>query len=168
MIVIPDPVQPAYWSRKCGLDNAFGIRYRPNRTGCGANSVGPPDGAEGSVALGVSPIPEVQNFRNDMPITAGRYKRNPLVDCSIGFTAGARSATGRKGHPGKDEGRGVVHVVMATRYRYQGVCTCEWTSRLRYWRAAAVIDALSHAAEASCDPGTPLVIPSRRGRRREN
>lgn len=53
---------------------------------------------------------------------------------------------------------GVVHVVRASRLRYQATCTCEWSTPPRFVRGFAVVDGLAHARATGCRPGSPLVL----------
>lgn len=55
-------------------------------------------------------------------------------------------------------GTGVV-VAVRPRHRARGRCSCGWVGPPRILLASAKVDALIHAANRGCEPGTPLVQP---------
>ena len=53
-------------------------------------------------------------------------------------------------------------LVAVHNYRFgysAATCSCGWTGRRRYLKAAAVQDALVHSMHEKCDISVPLVIP---------
>lgn len=61
--------------------------------------------------------------------------------------------------PAGAPGAGVVYVSAAPLRHRRAVCTCGWRGRPRWWRAIAVLDALTHARDTGCQPANPLVWP---------
>ena len=55
---------------------------------------------------------------------------------------------------------GVVAVHEYGLARCTAVCTCGWTGRRRYLKAAAEQDAWMHSIHDSCDVSVPLVMPA--------
>ncbi len=53
---------------------------------------------------------------------------------------------------------GVVAVLEYGFARFAATCSCGWTSRRRFLRAAANIDAWEHSLHEKCDVSVPLVI----------
>ena len=57
-----------------------------------------------------------------------------------------------------------IVVVIRSRYRKQGCCTCGWVGERHLSLSSAKIEALLHAADSGCEPGIPLIrhgsIPS--------
>jgi hypothetical protein len=56
-------------------------------------------------------------------------------------------------------GHGVVAVFDYGFAHVAAVCSCGWTGRRRYLKAAAQVDAWEHSIDEKCDVSVPLVIP---------
>jgi hypothetical protein len=54
---------------------------------------------------------------------------------------------------------GVVAVLDYGFAHSAAMCSCGWTGRRRYLRAAANMDAWEHSLHEKCDVSVPLVIP---------
>jgi len=56
-----------------------------------------------------------------------------------------------------DVGRGGAVIVVKTRYRSRGLCTCGWAAKPRLLVSSAKVEALIHAARHDCEPAVPLI-----------
>jgi hypothetical protein len=55
---------------------------------------------------------------------------------------------------------GVVAVLDYGFAHFAAMCSCGWTGKRRYLKAAAQVDAWEHSMHENCDVSVPLVIPA--------
>jgi hypothetical protein len=58
---------------------------------------------------------------------------------------------------------GVVYVLAYGVAHYAATCSCGWTGRRRFLKAAANLDAWEHSIHEKSDVSVPLVIPAAAG-----